>query len=80
MDEMKDLENFEDELADIRFKNNSETLFLILLRLLSEKKEISLTDYNDKVREILGDNVFTNGDYYAFLVHLCGKKHYRLNK
>ena len=24
----------------------------------------------------MGDNVFTNGDYYAFLVHLCGKKDY----
>lgn len=67
---------FEDELADIRFKNNSETLFLILLRLLKDKKEIALTDYNDTVRAILGDNVFTNGDYYAFLVHLCGKKDY----
>lgn len=67
---------FEDELADERFKNNSETLFLILLRLLKEKKEITLTDYNDRVREILGDKVFTNGDYYAFLVHLCGKKDY----
>ena len=67
---------FEDELADIRFRGNSETLFLILLRLLKEKREITLTDYNDKVRTLLGDTVFTNGDYYAFLVHLCGKKDY----
>jgi hypothetical protein len=67
---------FEDELADIRFRNNSETLFRILLELLMEKKEITLGDYNDRVKMILGENVFTNGDYYAFLVHLCGKTDY----
>ena len=71
---------FEDELADIRFRGNSETLFLILLRLLKEKREITLTDYNDKVRLLLGDTVFTNGDYYAFLVHLCGKKDYHFSE
>ena len=71
---------FEDELADIRFRGNSETLFLILLRLLKEKREITLTDYNDKVRALLGDTVFTNGDYYAFLVHLCGKKDYHFSE
>lgn len=71
---------FEDELADKRFMDNSRTLFLILLEMLEEKGEITLSDYNERVSSILSTAVFQNGDYYAFLVHLCGKKDYLLTK
>ena len=69
---------FQDELDDERFKNNARTLFLILLRELTEHKSITLRDYNAKVVEILSKNVFSNGDYYTFLVHLCEKTEYLL--
>ena len=69
---------FQDELDDERFKNNARTLFLILLRELTEHKSITLRDYNAKVVEILSKKVFSNGDYYTFLVHLCEKTEYLL--
>ncbi|MGN0375185.1 MAG: hypothetical protein ACI4EN_06745 [Butyrivibrio sp.] len=71
---------FEDELAERRFTANCRTLFVILLELLEDKREISLEDYNKRVESILSTEVFKNGDYYAFLVHLCGKKDYILAK
>lgn len=67
---------FDDDLAEERFKVNARTLFLILLQMIKEHEEVTLADYNNKVRMILSDSVFMNGDYYAFLVHLCGKKDY----
>ncbi len=71
---------FEDELADKRFIGNARTLFLILLEMLDERGEITLREYNERVSSILSTAVFQNGDYYAFLVHLCGKKSYTLIK
>ena len=71
---------FEDELAEKLFMNNCKTLFLILLQMLSVKEKFTLSEYNEKICTILSDEVYKNGDYYAFLVHLCGKKSYVLNK
>ncbi len=71
---------FEDELADERFMDNARTLFRILLEMLTERVEITLRDYNERVSSILSTEIFRNGDYYAFLVHLCGKKNYVLIK
>ncbi len=67
---------FEDDIANERFVNNSRTLMLILLEMLDKQGEITLRDYNAHVGELLSEAVFMNGDYYAFLVHLCEKKDY----
>lgn len=71
---------FEDELDERRFNRNTRTLFLILLRLLKEKKTVMFTEYNEQVRNILSDKVLENGDYYTFLIHLCEKKEYVLEQ
>lgn len=70
---------FEDELADKRFMDNARTLFFILLNEIKDKKELSLKDYNATINNILSDAVFENGDYYAFLIHLCEKSDYILS-
>ena len=70
---------FEDEIEEERFKQNSRTLFLILLRELKKRKEMSLGEYNDVICDILSTSVFENGDYYVFLIHLCEKKEYILS-
>lgn len=67
---------FQDELDDERFANNVKTLMRILLELLSEKDEVTLREYHERVSLLLGDKVSQNGDYYTFLVHLCSKKEY----
>lgn len=69
---------FEDEIADERFMKNARTLFLILLKMLEEQECVELSEYHNRVRNLLSDAVYRNGDYYAFLVHLCGKKDYVL--
>lgn len=71
---------FEDELDERRFNRNTRTLFLILLRLLKEKKTVMFTEYNERVRNILSDKALENGDYYTFLIHLCEKKEYVLEQ
>ncbi len=67
---------FEDEIDEERFVNNCRTLMLILLDMLEQTEEFTLKDYNDRIIDILSEAVFRNGDYYAFLVHLCEKKDY----
>ena len=67
---------FEDELDEARFEANAGTLTLILLEMLREKDSFSLREYNDTVKRIFSDEIDQNGDYYAFLVHLCGKDSY----
>lgn len=71
---------FEDELDERRFNRNTRTLFLILLRLLKEKKTVMFTEYNERVRNILSDKALENGDYYTFLIHLCEKKNMCWNR
>ncbi len=70
---------FQDEIEHNRFVINCKTLLQILFEMLYENDEISLRDYNLKVKELLSDAVFKNGDYYVFLVHLCEKKIYELS-
>ena len=67
---------FEDELDDERFRRNAGALMHVLLEMLTKNDEFTLGEYNDAVMNIFGSEVFKNGDYYAFLVHLCGKKDY----
>ncbi|MGN0379119.1 MAG: hypothetical protein ACI4EU_05985 [Butyrivibrio sp.] len=67
---------FEDELDEARFEANARTLTLILLEMLRGKDSFSLREYNDTVKRIFSDEIDQNGDYYAFLVHLCGKDSY----
>lgn len=68
---------FEDELDEKRFVGNVRTLLLVLFGMVEERGEFSLREYNARVGEIFGGEIFKNGDYYAFLVHLCGKTEYR---
>lgn len=67
---------FEDEIENARFEANARTLMLVLLEMLRKKKAFHLREYNLAVKEIFSDEINKNGDYYAFLVHLCGKKRY----
>lgn len=67
---------FQDELDSKRFAANTATLLQILFSMIKENTEVSLTDYNARIHGIFGDSINRNGDYFTFLVHLCGKKEY----
>lgn len=77
-DDLQDIV-FEDELAQERFNNNAATLLLILFEMVDREAEFTLAQYNDRIVSIFSDRIFQNGDYYAFLVHLCQKKDYFIN-
>ncbi len=69
---------FEDELDNERFVNNARTLLMILLGMLERREQFTLKDYNTEIEGIFSEEVFKNGDYYTFLVHLCEKTDYFL--
>lgn len=70
---------FEDEEAEKLFRKNCRTLFLILFSELKKHGKIKISEYHRKVTELFSDEITKNGDYYAFLVHLCGKSEYVLS-
>lgn len=67
---------FQDELDSKRFAANTSALLQILFGMIQDNEEITLSRYNDRVHGIFGENIDSNGDYFTFLVHLCGKKEY----
>lgn len=67
---------FDDELDEERFERNAGALMYVLLEMLANRNSFTLLEYNEAVMNIFGKEIFRNGDYYAFLVHLCGKKDY----
>lgn len=69
---------FQDELDEQRFVNNARTLMLILLEMLERRGCFRLKEYNEVIQKIFSKEIFRNGDYYTFLVHLCGKTDYFL--
>ena len=67
---------FQDELDDERFAANARTLFRVLFEMIKACGKFRLSQYNEAVRNIFGGETDRNGDYYAFLVHLCGQGTY----
>lgn len=67
---------FEDEAEDERIKLNYGWFLRILLDRLKNGSSFTLREWNEELKEKLGEAVFKNADYYSFLVHLCQKKEY----
>lgn len=72
------LENivFEDEIEDERIRGNYASLMRMLLSMLKKEKVLDLRSFNERAENILGEQLFSNSDYYSFLIHLCQKKEY----
>ena len=77
-----DTENyvFEDEIEEERISNNFEKLLGELFRQLMKKDKLTLREYNAILEIKFGKEIYQNGDYYSFLVHLCQKKEYHVDK
>ena len=71
---------FEDELEEERISNNYEKLLGELFRQLMRKDKITLREYNAILEIKFGKEIYRNGDYYSFLVHLSQKKEYQVDK
>lgn len=64
---------YDDELEEIRISANYLKLVKELFQMLGERKTFTLREFNQKLEAKFGKRLFTNGDYYSFLVNLCQK-------
>ena len=71
---------YEDERLDERIAQNFAKLFRELLDQLSKWGKLTLKEYNGILEIKFGDEIYRNRDYYAYLVHLAGKKTYDMAK
>lgn len=71
---------YEDEIEDARIQKNYILLFENLLKTLQVQGSLTLREWQEQLKEQLGDRVVRNGDYYSFLVHLAQKKEYDIKE
>lgn len=71
---------FEDEIEEERISNNFEKLLGELFRQLMKKDRLTLREYNAILEIKFGKEIYSNGDYYSFFVHLCQKKEYHVDR
>ncbi len=71
---------FPDEIEEKRMNHNFIVFMKELLGRLLKAESFSLREFTDFLAEKYSEKIYKNGDYYAFLVHLCQKKSYRFDK
>ena len=71
---------YPDELEEQRIHDNFHLFSLELLEQIKRKHDISLKELNAVFEIRFGSDLFRNHDYYSFLVHLCQKKEYQVQK
>lgn len=67
---------YEDELLDKKIGANFARLFYELADQLSKWNRVTLQEFNGILEIKFGREIYSNRDYYAFLVHLAGKQSY----
>lgn len=71
---------YEDELLDKEIGRNFARMFYELLDQISKWGKLSLAEFNAILEVKFGKEIYGNRDYYAFLVHLAGKKEYDMKR
>lgn len=71
---------FEDEREDERIHANYGCFIRALLEKLAKEETFTLSEWNRGLKEKFGEEIFKNGDYYSFLVHMSQKKEYRVTE
>lgn len=71
---------FPDEIEDKRINDNYEVFIDILFDMLMELENFTLKQYIAEIDLRLSGKASTNADFYSFLVHLCQKKEYEIDK
>lgn len=67
---------YPDELEEERIASNFKLLAMELLEQIKKKHNITLRELNAIFEIRFGRELFINGDYYTFLLHLCQKQSY----
>lgn len=69
---------YEDERLDREIGINFARMFYELLDQLKKWKSLTLKEFNAILEVKFGREIYGNRDYYAFLVHLAGKREYSM--
>ena len=67
---------YEDEIEEQRIHSNFLGFFLVLWELSLKKEQFTLMEYQDAVKNNLGEDAPRNADLYTFLIHMCQKSVY----
>lgn len=67
---------YEDDLAEARIQDNFDYLLKVLFEQLLEKRRVDLKYLTHLYMMKFGEEIYQNGDFYAFLVHLSQKSDY----
>ena len=73
---------YEDELEEQRISHNYVAIIKVLLDKLSTceiGEGFDLRSFNETIADIF-DGIYSNGDYYSMLVHMCQKKRYDIEE
>ena len=73
---------YEDEVEEKRISHNYITIIKVLLNKLNSCKigeGFDLRSFNDELSGVF-DCIYSNGDYYSMLVHMCQKKRYDIDE
>lgn len=84
IEESKDIVEYiyEDELEEKRISHNYVEIIRILLGKLSKchiGEGFDLRSFNNDLSDVF-DGIYSNGDYYSMLIHMCQKKRYDIDK
>lgn len=71
---------YDDEIEEKRITDNFKAILKTLLDTVLSRAEFDLRDFNRILELKYFDVIFKNSDYYSFLVHLCQKKEYDIDK
>ena len=71
---------YPDELEDERIRHNYYIFLRIFFQCLEQQQEFYLTDFNQRLTELLGERVLEHGDYFSFLTHLSQRESYNLKQ
>ncbi len=71
---------YEDEILERKIGRNFARLFYELLDQLKKWNRVTLKELNGILEIKFGEEIYANRDYYAFLVHLAGKKEYDMGR
>ena len=73
---------YEDEIEEQRISHNYVAIIRILLNKLSAcqiGEGFDLRSFNNDLANVF-DGIYSNGDYYSMLVHMCQKKRYDIDE
>ena len=79
-DYTEEVRRFDDEIEEERIESNYRAILKTLLDTLLLRGQFDLITFNQILELKYFDDIFRNSDYYSFLVHICQKREYDMER